>query len=106
MAITIIISITNSFLYAATISAITRVMIYGIVCISLLMLRKKNVLQTGFFKIPYGKFFAVAGILITIWLLTSSKMNELRDIAIAVGVGVVIYVLVELQKINKTKKVC
>lgn len=101
MSVTIIISITNSFLYAATISAITRVMIYGIVCTSLLVLRKKNAAQTGFFKIPYGKFFATAGILITIWLLTSSKLNELRDIAIAVGVGVIIYVLVNLTKTRK-----
>jgi amino acid transporter len=30
--ITLIVSLTNSFIYAATISAITRVMIYGIVC--------------------------------------------------------------------------
>lgn len=98
MSITIIISITNSFLYAATISAITRVMIYGIVCISLLVLRKKNAAQTGYFKIPFGKFFATAGIFIAIWLLTSSKLNELRDIAIAVGVGVIIYALVNFSK--------
>ena len=97
-AVSIIISISNSFLYAATISAITRVMIYGIVCISLLRLRKRNSGQTGFFKIPYGKFFAVAGILLTFWLLTSSKLKELRDVAIAVGVGFIIYLLMELQK--------
>ncbi|MBC7875225.1 MAG: amino acid permease [Ferruginibacter sp.] len=96
-----LISITNSFLYAATISAITRVMIYAIVCISLLRLRKRDHTQTGFYKIIYGKFFAVAGILITIWLLSSSKLKELRDVAIAVGVGLVIYFLIELQKKNK-----
>lgn len=97
-AVTIIISISNSFLYAATISAITRVMIYGIVCFSLLCLRKRNTGQTGFFKIPYGKFFAIAGILLTLWLLSSSRLKEMRDVAIAVGVGGVIYFLVELMK--------
>jgi amino acid transporter len=101
MSITIIISITNSFLYAVTISAITRVMIYGIVCISLLVLRKKNAAQTGNFKIPFGNFFATAGIFITIWLLTSSKLNELRDIAIAVGAGVLIYALMNFSKTRK-----
>jgi amino acid transporter len=98
MTITIIISINYSFLSAASISAITRVMIYGIVCISLIVLRKKNAAQTGYFKIRYGKFFAVAGIAITIWLLSSSKLTELRDVAIAIGAGLLIYFLVEWQK--------
>ena len=73
-------------------------MIYGIVCIALLKLRKKNAAQIGFFKIPYGKIFAIAGILITLWLLSNAKLNELRDIAIAVGVGLLIYVGMELGK--------
>lgn len=94
----IIISISNTFLYAATISAITRVMIYGIVCIALLKLRKRNATQTGYFKIRYGKLFAVAGIVISIWLLTSSKLYELRDVGIAVGIGLIIHWLFEMQK--------
>ena len=98
MTATIIVSINYSFLSAASLSAITRVMIYGIVCIALIRLRKKNAAQTGYFKIPYGRFFAVAGIAITAWLLGSSRLNELRDIAIATGAGLVIYFLVEWQK--------
>lgn len=101
MVVTIIISLNYSFLAAASISAITRVMIYGIVCTSLIKLRKKNPLQTGFFKIPYGEYFAIAGILLTIWLLSNAKLNELRDIAIAVGVGLVIYVLMKLPRNRK-----
>lgn len=98
MTVTIIISLNYSFLSAASISAITRVMIYGIVCYALLRLRKNNSLQIGFYKIRYGKIFAVAGILITLWLLSNAKLNELRDIAIAVGVGLLIYVGMELEK--------
>jgi len=98
MSITIIISLNYSFLSAASISAITRVMIYGIVCIALIRLRKKNATQIGFFKIPYGKVFAVAGILITLWLLSNAKLKELRDIGIAVAVGLLIYVGMELGK--------
>ena len=98
MSITIIISLNYSFLSAASISAVTRVMIYGIVCIALLKLRKKNVTQIGFFKIPYGKVFAIAGIIITLWLLSNAKLNELRDIGIAVGIGLLIYVGMEMAK--------
>ena len=103
-AVTILISISNTFIYAATISAITRVMTYAIVCISLIVLRKKITSQTGFFKIPFGKFFAITGILITIWLLTSSKLTALKDITIALAAGLLIYILNELQKKIKAKK--
>ena len=74
-------------------------MIYGIVCVALIRLRNKDAVETGFFKIPYGKFIAVAGILVTIWLLSSSKLNELRDVAIAVSVGLIIYFLKSIRKI-------
>jgi APA family basic amino acid/polyamine antiporter len=102
--ITILVSIYYSFLFAASISAITRVMIYGIVCITLFRLRKKNSEKTGVFKIPFGNFFAIAGFLITLWLLSNSRLNELKDIAIAIGLGLVIYVLVESGKGFKRKR--
>jgi basic amino acid/polyamine antiporter, APA family len=90
-AVTIIISLNYSFLTAASISAITRLIIYGIVCFALIKLRKNNKEQTEFFKLPYGQVIAIIGILITIWLVSSSKLNELRDIVIALLAGAVIY---------------
>ena len=101
--ITLIVSITNSFLYAATISAITRVMIYGIVCMALIRLRKKNITETGYFKIPFGNIIAVAGLLVTLWLLSSSKLTELRDVVIAIAAGLVIYIFVAFQKKRKAR---
>lgn len=103
MMVTIIISLNYSFLAAASISAITRVMIYGIVCISLLKLRKKNSSASAYFQVPYGKTIAVAGIVITLWLLSSSKLNELRDIGIAIGVGLLIYGLMQWEKSKQAK---
>ncbi len=96
--ITLIVSITNSFIYAATISAITRVMIYGIVCMALIRLRNKDAAITDHFKIPYGNFIAAAGLLVSLWLLSSSKLTELRDVAIAVSVGLVIYFFMSFKK--------
>lgn len=90
---TVVISINYSFLSAASLSAITRVIIYGIVCTTLIVLRKKNKEQADFFKIRFGNIIAYAGIAITIWLLTSSKLIELRDIGIALGIGLIIYFL-------------
>lgn len=96
--ITLVVSITNSFIYAATISAITRVMIYGIVCIALIRLRKKDTGITDHFKIPYGNIIAAAGLAVSVWLLSSSKLTELRDVAVAVMVGLVIYFLMVFKK--------
>ncbi|MEO5948247.1 MAG: APC family permease [Chitinophagaceae bacterium] len=101
MSITILVSITNSFLYAATISAIIRIMIYGIVCIALIKLRKKNESQTEYFKIRFGKAIAIIGLLITFWLLSSSKINEIRDVSIASAVGLIIYFMFEQYKKQK-----
>jgi len=98
MTVTIIISLNYSFLSAASISAITRVMIYGIVCITLIVLRKKNPEQTGFFKIKYGKLIAILGLLLTLWLLSSATMKQLYQIGIAIGIGLVIYLIMELTK--------
>jgi amino acid transporter len=98
MTITIIASLTYSFLEAATISAITRVMIYAIVCITLIILRKKKPGQTGFFKIKYGNVFAVLGVLIAIWLLSSAKSNDIKAIAIALGIGLAIYAAMHVLK--------
>jgi amino acid transporter len=98
MTITIVISLNYSFLSAASLSAITRVIIYGIVCITLILLRKKQRERKDFFKIKYGKTIAVAGVVIVLWLLSSSRINELRDIAIVLGFGLFIYFLVEMGK--------
>ena len=100
MSITIIVSLNYSFLSAASLSAITRVMIYGIVCTTLILLRKKKPDQANFYKLKHGNTVAVAGILITLWLLSSSRLRELRDVGIAILAGLVIYILVNLTKKN------
>ena len=103
MTVTIIISLNYSFLAAASISAITRVMIYGIVCITLIILRKKKPQQAGFFKIKYGNIIAILGLLITGWLLSSATIKELKHIGIAIGIGLTIYLLMEMSKKMKTR---
>lgn len=100
--ITIAVSLNYSFLSAASLSAITRVMIYAIVCSTLIILRKKKTGASSFYKLKYGNIVAVAGILITLWLLSSSKLNELRDVGIAIGAGLLIWLLMEWFKKSKT----
>jgi amino acid transporter len=79
-------------------------MIYGIVCITLIVLRKKKPEQTGFFKIKYGKIIALLGLALTFWLLSSATLKQLKHISIAVGIGLVVYLLMEISKRIRSKK--
>lgn len=92
-AIALAVSATGTFVYAVSISVISKVMILGIVCAALLKLRKLDIDKEAFFKLNYGKTLAITGIGICIGLLFSSKMNEFRDTLITIGIGVIVFYL-------------
>ena len=97
--ITVIVSIAWSFLSALTVAVIIRITVYLFVCASLIMLRKKMPTQTGFYKIRFGNAVAFTGIMISFWLLSAAKLIELRNVAIFLCVGIIIYFL--QRKFNK-----
>ncbi len=88
-----IIAIVWTFLTALTVAVIIRVLVYLFVCASLIILRKKMPRQTGYYKIPFGNAVAAIGILISIWLLSAAKLIEMRNVAIFLAIGIIIYVL-------------
>lgn len=88
-----LVSATGTFVYAVSISVISKVMILGIVCGALIKLRKNKIENTAFFKLRYGNFLAVLGILICVTLLMSSRVNEFRDTLITLAFGVIIFVI-------------
>jgi hypothetical protein len=47
--------------------------------------------QTGHYKVPYGNVFAVAGILLSFWLLSSAKKEEMKLAGIFLGAGVLLF---------------
>ena len=98
MTITILVSLYYKFLEAASISAITRVMIYAIVCITLIILRKKRSDQAGYFKLKYGNIIAVLGIIVSIWLLSSATFKQLKHVGIALSIGILIYIIMGLTR--------
>lgn len=97
-AVTLVVSLNQSFIAAATLSAITRVMIYGIICFALIRLRQKDTGSETYLKLRYGKALAWIALPIIAWLLSSSKQQEIISIMIALGVGLVIYWLVPENK--------
>ena len=74
------------------------------VCISMIRLRKKKPDEKDFFKLRFGYYFATAGILFSLWLLTASKITELRDVSICIFIGIVFYVVYEWTKKQSVKR--
>jgi basic amino acid/polyamine antiporter, APA family len=90
-AVSLIASLTGSFIYAVSISVISKVLIFLMVCTAMITLRQKDQTRTNYFRLPYGYFFSVAGIAASVWLLSSSKITELVDVLITVAVGLILY---------------
>lgn len=87
----LIVSLTGTFTYAVTISVISKIMILLAVCLAMLRLRKTGADTPPHFFLPYGRFWAVLGILACLWLLTGSSAAEFRDVALTMGVGALCY---------------
>lgn len=98
--ITLAVSLSQDFIAAATLSAITRVMIYGIICIALLRLRKKDTGTENYLKLRYGKALVWLALPIIGWLLSSSKWEEIQAIGIALLIGLVIFLLLAQYRKN------
>jgi len=78
-------------------------MILGIVCAALIKLRRDDNKNKAFFKLRYGNFLAVLGIIISVGLLLSSKSNEFRDTLITLFIGVLVYFGYQIFQIKKGK---
>lgn len=90
--LSLILAITGSFIYAITITAIIRTVMYAMVCGALIKLRIKDATNNEpYYKIPFGMLFATTGILFSIWLFSSSQLVEMRDVIICIALGAIIY---------------
>lgn len=90
-AVSIIASVSGSFIYAVSISVISKVLIFFLVCMAMIKLRRDSIKNDTFFKLRYGKLSATLGILASIGLLFSSKIDDLLDVVIVVGTGLLLY---------------
>ncbi|SNS01671.1 amino acid/polyamine/organocation transporter, APC superfamily [Belliella buryatensis] len=86
------------FMNSLAVSVISRLILYALVCASLIKLRKSAPKNSNFFKIPFGNYFAIAGILLTIWLLSGTQSEEIIDTLIWTGGGLLIFGLHHISK--------
>lgn len=94
--IAFLVSVTGTFIYAITISVISKVMIFFIVSATLLRFRQIRKEQTNFFKLRFGYLFGWLGMGLSLLLLLNAKIEEFRDVAITLVFGVFVWLLNEL----------
>jgi amino acid transporter len=81
-------ALLSTFISALTISTVVRLMAYTVTCASLPLLRRRE--GAAPFSVPGGNVVAVAAVVLSLWLLSSSAATEMRTSLLAVVVGLAI----------------
>jgi amino acid transporter len=92
-AIVLAVTLSGTFIYIVTISAIARLLNYAATSAALIALRRQASAPPAQFVAPAGPLVAVLSLLIIAWLLFHVTGAQLRDAAIAAGLGLAIYAL-------------
>lgn len=92
-AVMLVLALSGTFVYAATISVIARLITYAVTCAALPMLRRKAGALPARFTTPAGVVVAAAALLLSAWLLSSTTGRQARDTGIAAVIGLLIYYL-------------
>ena len=84
-------TLTGTFVYAATVSVLARLLSYAATCAALPVLRRKPSVAPALFTAPAGGAISLAALILVGWLLTHSTGRQARDATIAALVGLVVY---------------
>ena len=84
-------TLKSSFLQALTISTIARLVTYGATCLALPVFRARTEVPAAAFRLPGGTVIAILSLLLIVWLLLNSTLDEARAAAVAAAVGLAIY---------------
>ena len=87
----LVLTLKSSFVAALTISTIARLITYGATCLALPVFRHRKEGPPAAFRLPGGTIIAVLSLLLIVWLLLHSELQEAKAAAIAAAVGLAIY---------------
>lgn len=90
-ALMLFLTLKSSFVAALTISTIARLVTYGATCITLPVFRHRKEAPPAAFRVPAGTILAMLALLLIVWLLLHSTLQEAKVSALAAAVGLVIY---------------
>ena len=87
----LLLTLKSSFLALLTISTIARLITYGATCLALPVFRARSESPAAVFRLPGGTVIAILSLLLIVWLLLNSTVDEAIAAGYAAGVGLLIY---------------
>jgi len=87
----LVLTLSSSFVQALTISTIARLVTYGATCLALPILRSRSNNSAAIFKLPLGNLVAGLSLVLIVWLLAHSTLQEAKATTIAAAVGLLIF---------------
>jgi amino acid transporter len=94
-------TLKSSFLAALTISTIARLVTYAATCLALPVFRARSNVPAPAFRLPGGTILAILSLLLIVWLLMNSRLDEARAAGWAAGAGLLIYFAYRLYSKSK-----
>jgi amino acid transporter len=86
-------TLSGTFVYLITLSAIARLVTYFATCAALPVLRRRSDAPKPALPMPAGVPIALAGMAICVWLLSASSAKAARDTLIAIVLGPSIFLI-------------
>jgi amino acid transporter len=84
-------AVSGTFTYALTLASISKLITAVATCAALPVLRRREAGLPARFRAPGGTALAVLALVLCAWLLASSGWRELRDVGVAVGLGLLVH---------------
>jgi amino acid transporter len=100
-AIMLVLTLAGTFMSALTMSTIIRLLTYAGTCAALLALRRRSDLEPAHFRASGGRAVALVAIALSGWLVSSSSWVEIRNLALALVVGLSIHALMQRRRAGR-----
>jgi len=101
-AVMLALTLSGTFIYLVTVTTVTRLLTYTATCAALPVLRRKGEKLPAVFQLRAGRTLSAGALVLCAWLLMSSGLREVRDVAIAASIGLLIY-FVRQQRLSALK---
>ena len=94
----LVLAVSGTFVYAITLAAISKLLTSIATCAALPVLRRQSGGRAATFKAPAGIVLSFVAVGVCIWLLGNSGWRELRDVGIAIGIGLLLHLVYDQKR--------
>jgi APA family basic amino acid/polyamine antiporter len=98
-----LLTVSGTFVYLATFSAMARLLMYASICAALITLRRQD--GPAPITIPLGPLWSVVALLSSVLVLGTTTVNAVRDMLIAIGLGWALRTAVKHRNKNDQRRV-